>query len=119
MSEDEKQPSGFPTGKPAAKRERVVKKVWTKPASKEPTTGPVNTPVTTIQDIKVRRLKLYDELFNISKHEREKLILSRYAEEMAEFERKLGTSEFRKALDEFMLEKIEGKLLAARETVEG
>lgn len=113
------------------KAKQTSKKIVAKPAEAKVIWRPKETPAqqdkvknTPVipqpiqENTTAKRLRLYNELYNISIHEREKLILDKYAKEMEEFRKKLGTQEFGRALGEFMLERIEGKLLAARETVE-
>ncbi len=58
--------------------------------------------------------ELLDLLFKASIDERQRKILNKYKKEMADFERILGTPNFLKALTGYMLEQIEGKIVASR-----
>jgi hypothetical protein len=59
--------------------------------------------------------ELLDLLYKSSLNERQTKILQKYKEAMNDFEKQLGTDKFKEALNSFMVEKIEQKVLAMKE----
>lgn len=57
---------------------------------------------------------LLDDLLKSSLSERQRLLLKRYGDEMKDFKKRLGEGMFDETLGKFMIEQIEGKIVAAK-----